>query len=304
MPAMHPADFTPPMRHGVSASKVFLKPSPSSIQTVFAYMCLQFPHIEAAEWQQRFTDGLIYDAKGQQLRIDSAFQAGSHVFYYRFLKREIHVPFEHAILFENDDLLVIDKPHFLTISPTGQYVQETLLVRLKNQIGNEQLSPIHRLDRETAGVVLFSKRPETRGIYQQMFADRQVQKTYHAVATYDSGLQFPQTVRLNMDKGQPFYTMQVCEGTPNSETEIQLLEHNQLWAKYLLKPHTGKQHQLRVHLSHLGLPIKNDPFYPKIAHKADDDFTSPLQLLAKHLEFKDPVTLKALQFSSKMELTL
>lgn len=302
---MSSAEFTPPMLHGVSASKVFLKPSVAPIHNIYDYLCSQFPHIEAAEWQQRFNDGLIYDANGIKLQSDSPFQPNSHVFYYRFLKHEIHVPFEHDILFENDDLMVVDKPHFLTMSPTGQYVQETLLVRLKNQTGIEQLTPIHRLDRETAGVVLFSKRAETRGIYQQMFAERKVQKTYHAIAPYTADIQFPFTLRLHMDKGEPFYTMQVHSDKPaNSKTEIHLLAHNMQWAKYLLKPHTGKQHQLRVHLSHLGIPIQNDPFYPQVKHKADDDFSAPLQLLAKQIEFIDPVLLEPMNFQSKQELNL
>ena len=163
---MTSTEFIPPMIDGVSASKVFLpkmKPAPA---TVYQYLCQQFPHIAADEWQQRFADRLIYDALGNILSFDSDYIENSHVFYYRFLAHEIHIPFEHEILFENDHLLVIDKPHFLTISPTGQYVQETLLVRLKKQTGNEFLTPIHRLDRETAGVVLFSKQAATRAAYQ------------------------------------------------------------------------------------------------------------------------------------------
>ena len=226
------------------------------------------------------------------------------MFYYRFLAHEIHVPFEHEILFENEHLLVIDKPHFLTISPTGQYVQETLLVRLKKQTGNEFLTPIHRLDRETAGVVLFSKQVATRAIYQQMFAQREVQKTYHAIAPFHAGLTFPCYTRLRMQKGEPFYTMQVVDGTVNSETEIDLLEHNTVWGKYQLQPITGKQHQLRVHLNSLGIAIKNDPFYPMVQHKREDDFSAPLQLLAKHIRFNDPMTLQEMAFSSHFELTL
>ena len=158
---MSTLEFSPPMINGVSASKVFLaKINPAPI-SVFEYLCQEFQHISSNEWQQRFQDGLIYDALGNQLTIESAYIAESHVFYYRFLAHEIHVPFEHHILFENEHLLVVDKPHFLTMSPTGQYVQETLLVRLKKQTNNEFLTPIHRLDRETAGVVLFSKKVET-----------------------------------------------------------------------------------------------------------------------------------------------
>lgn len=297
-------EFSPPMLNGVTASKVFLQATSDSPKTVYAYLCAQFPHIESSEWQSRFDNSLVYDAQGNTLSIESSFQANTHCFYYRFLAHEVHVPFHHQILFENEHLLVVDKPHFLTMSPTGQYVQETLLVRLKQQTGNEHLTPIHRLDRETAGVVLISKCVQSRGFYQQMFATRQVQKTYHAIAAYRDDLNFPLITKLKMEKGQPFYTMQVVEGEPNSETEVQLLQHNGQWGKYELKPHTGKQHQLRVHLSHLGIPIQNDPFYPQVCHKADDDFSAPLQLLAKHIQFTDPVTQKQMQFSSELELTL
>ncbi|WP_168391069.1 RluA family pseudouridine synthase [Acinetobacter indicus] len=296
------ADFTPPMINGVSASKVYLQPSSAS--TVYAYLCQQFPHISAAEWLSRFQDGLVYDAHGQRLHIDSPFQAHTHCFYYRFLAHEVTVPFQHKILFENEDLLVVDKPHFLTMSPTGQYVQQTLLVRLKQQTGNEQLTPIHRLDRETAGVVLFSKQPASRGLYQQMFAERQVRKTYHAIAAFRADLSFPCTTRYRMEKGQPFYTMQVVDGVPNSETDIDLLEHNGHLAKYLLKPVTGKQHQLRVHLNQLGIAILNDPFYPQVQHKTEDDFSAPLQLLAKDICFQDPISKAAMAFSSQFDLTL
>ncbi|TCB46766.1 pseudouridylate synthase [Acinetobacter terrestris] len=301
---MTSTEFIPPMIDGVSASKVFLpkmKPAPA---TVYQYLCQQFGHIESAEWQQRFNDGLIYDALGRILNLNSEYIENSHVFYYRFLAHEIQVPFEHEILFENEHLLVIDKPHFLTISPTGQYVQETLLVRLKKQSGNEFLTPIHRLDRETAGVVLFSKQPSTRAIYQEMFAQRQVNKTYHAIAPFHADLTFPCHTRYRMEKGEPFYTMQVVEGQINSQTEIDLIEHDAIWGKYQLKPITGKQHQLRVHLNSLGIAIKNDPFYPVVQHKREDDFSAPLQLLAKHIRFNDPITFQDIQFSSNFELTL
>ncbi|MDS7943168.1 pseudouridine synthase [Acinetobacter sp. V110_1] len=299
-----PIEFFPPMVDGVSASQVYLPPQ-TNAHTIYQFLCENFPHIKTVEWQQRFQDGLIYAANGEKLTLDSPYIANTHIFYYRFLAYETHVPFEHQILFENDDLLVVDKPHFLTISPTGQYVQETLLVRLKKQTGNEFLTPIHRLDRETAGVVLFCKRPQSRGVYQQLFADRQVHKIYHAIAQYKAELKFPQTLKLYLDKGTPFYTMCVISHTKtNTETKIELLEHNQSWAKYCLTPTTGKQHQLRVHLSYLGIPIKNDPFYPVVQHKADDDFSQPLQLLAKQISFIDPLTKQKMVFSSQSELTL
>lgn len=299
-----PIEFFPPMIDGVSASQVYLPPK-TNVQTIYQFLCENFLHIKATEWKQRFRDGLISSANGEKLTLDSPYIANTHIFYYRFLAYEVHVPFEHQILFENDDLLVVDKPHFLTISPTGQYVQETLLVRLKKQTDNEFLTPIHRLDRETAGVVLFCKRPQSRGVYQQLFADRQVHKIYHAIAAYKPELKFPQTLKLYLDKGTPFYTMRVIDHTKtNTETKIELLEHNQSWAKYCLTPTTGKQHQLRVHLNYLGIPIKNDPFYPVVQHKADDDFSKPLQLLAKQISFIDPLTKQEMIFNSQFELTL
>ncbi|MEG0482523.1 MAG: RluA family pseudouridine synthase [Acinetobacter sp.] len=297
-------DFTPPMLNGVTASKVFLNAAEKNWQTIYEYLCDHFPHIPAHEWQQRFEDNLIIDMQGNSLNLASPFQQNTHIYYYRFLAHEIHVPFQEKILFENNDLMVIDKPHFLTISPTGQYVQETLLVRLKKITNNPDLTPIHRLDRETAGVVLISKQPATRGLYQQMFAERQVQKIYHAIAPYSPDLIFPCVVSLRMEKGEPFYTMQVVEGIANSQTDIELIEHDLSWAKYQLKPLTGKQHQLRVHLNSLNIPIKNDPFYPVISHKNDDDFSQPLQLLAKQIEFIDPVTQQKMCFCSEHELTL
>ena len=296
--------YKPPMINGVTASKVFIPKCTQTSQSLFKYLCEHFEHIDTEEWMQRFQDQLIIDAEGHVLNLDTPYLSEQHIYYYRFLAHEIHVPFTQKILFENEDLLVVDKPHFLTISPTGQYVQETLLVRLKKTTGNPDLTPIHRLDRETAGVVLFSKRVETRGLYQQLFADKKVEKIYHAVAPFQEDLTFPRTIQLRMDKGKPFYTMQVLQGLSNSETTIELLEHDQHWALYKLNPLTGKQHQLRVHLNHLNIPIKNDPFYPEVMHKPADDFSHPLQLLAKEIYFIDPVKMTAIHFRSDLVLTL
>lgn len=292
-----------PMLNGVSASKVHL-PQQKQLTSTYAFLCQKFPHILATEWQQRFHDGLILDAQGQTLAINHQYQTQQHIYYYRFLEKEIPVPFEHEIIFENEHFIAVDKPHFLTMTPTGQYVQETLLVRLKKQTNNPVLTPIHRLDRETAGIVLFSKQPETRGLYQSLFASRQIEKTYHAIAAYRPTLSFPRKTQLRMEKGQPFYTMQIVEGEPNSETTIKLLQHNEHWAKYQLMPKTGKQHQLRVHLNALGIPILHDPFYPEVCHKPEDDFSHPLQLLAKAISFIDPVTQQPMQFFSAKDLDL
>ena len=298
-------EFKPKMINGVTASKVFLpfiQENPP--ETILEFLCNEFPHIQKSEWLQRFEDQLILNIDGKILDQTTLYTPNQHIFYYRFLANETHVPFKEKILFENEDLLVVDKPHFLTISPTGQYVQETLLVRLKKTTGNPDLTPIHRLDRETAGIVLFSKRIETRGAYQQMFADKKVEKIYHAVAHFRKDLQFPLSVKLRMDKGEPFFTMKIIDGSPNSETDIEIIEHNSDWAIYRLRPKTGKQHQLRVHLNYLNIPIKNDPFYPKVQHKDLDDFSMPLQLLAKEISFIDPIKKQEMYFKSELVLTL
>ena len=295
---MSKLQIKPPMINGVSASQVYL-PKSDCYTTYYHFFCENFEHISKQEWQQRFQDQLVLNEQLQPVMLDTPYCGDQHFFYYRFLANEISVPFEHTILFENDALLVVDKPHFLTISPTGQYLQETLLVRLKHQTQNPDLTPIHRLDRETAGVVLFCKDPKYRAIYQALFSERQVKKTYHAIAPYNPNIQFPLVCQHHMQKGDPFYTMQIVNGLPpNSETKIDLIEHNERFAKYVLYPHTGKQHQLRVHLSALGLPILNDSFYPTVVHKAPNDFDAPLQLLAKAIEFTDPLTHQQMYFES------
>ncbi|WP_325774748.1 pseudouridine synthase [Acinetobacter pollinis] len=297
-------EHTPPMRNGVSPSRVYL-PAHQTHTTIFAFLCDYFPHIHKQEWQERIQDQLVIDQNLQPITINTTYKQNTFIFYYRFLAHEFHVPYTHHHLFENDDLLVVDKPHFLTMSPTGQYLQETLLVRLKHETQNALLTPIHRLDRETAGVVMFSKRPETRAIYQQLFSEKKVFKQYHAIAKYNTDLVLPKTTQYHMQKGDPFYTMQIiAHEPPNSETYIECLEHNKIWAKYLLRPTTGKQHQLRVHLNALGIPIMNDPYYPRLKHKAPDDFSQPLQLLAKQLSFHDPITEEDFAFFSRQELQM
>lgn len=292
------------MINGVCASQVYL-PNSTEYLTVFAFFCDTFLHITKQEWTQRFNDQLVLDSKLKPITIHQKYQGNTHIFYYRFLDNEINIPFKHHILFENDSLLVVDKPHFLTISPTGKYIQQTLLVRLKHQTQNPELTPIHRLDRETAGIVLFCKKPESRALYQQLFAEKKVKKIYHAIAPYRSNLHFPLTICHHMEKSHPFYTMKIVPNKePNSETTITLLDHNKQCAKYHLSPKTGKQHQLRVHLNALNIPILNDSFYPDVHHKADADFSNPLQLLAKEIHFIDPYTQAKMSFYSLQDLHL
>lgn len=294
------------MRQGVSPSQLYLPKYDQAPATIYEYLCQRFGHIDASTWRQRFDDGLVMDASGATLSVDSRYQHGLTIHYYRHLPAETVVPFDHRIIYENDHFLVVDKPHFLTVAPAGRYVLQTLLTRLKCQSNNAQLSPIHRLDRETAGLIMFAKTPSARAIYQALFAERKVDKVYHAIAPFRNNLQFPLSLNLHLTRGEPFYTMKVVDAQANTHTDIDVIkisDDGQL-ARYELRPSTGKLHQLRVHLNHLGIAIMNDSFYPKVAHKSDDDFSNPLQLLAKHLSFIDPLTGEQMVFESGFELDL
>ena len=294
-----------PMIDGVSASVIYLEKFNNKEQppaSMFDFLCQKFPHIGADEWRRRFDDGLIFWENGVPCLFDEPYQYGRSIYYYRFLEHEIIVPFAHEIVFENQEFMVVDKPHFLTVTPSGNYVKQTLLTRLKRHSNNPDLSPIHRLDRETAGLILISKNPATRGLYQALFKSQAIKKIYHAIAPIQQNLTFPLDLHLHLTRGEPFYTMTVADDTPNSHTHIRLIATQGDWAKYELHPTTGKLHQLRVHLNHLGLAIKNDPYYPCVRHKADGDFSQPLQLLAKSLCFIDPVTGEQMSFESKRQL--
>lgn len=299
------SNFTPPLRQGVGASRAYLpkiNPTPVSI---FAYLCEKFSQVTSDVWRQRFFEQMVLDEQGIPLAMDTPYQHGRTIYYYKAVANEPVVPFCHQIIFENENLLVVDKPHFLTVAPAGRYVEQTLLSRLKNATQNPDLSPIHRLDRETAGLILFSKNPASRAFYQSLFAEQQIHKIYHAIAPFRADLALPCDLSLHLQRGEPFYTMTINpDAPPNTHTHIEriAISDDGRFAKYRLSPSTGKLHQLRVHLNHLGIPICNDSFYPVVRHKADDDFSKPLQLLAKTLEFVDPLTGERHYFESPQEL--
>jgi tRNA pseudouridine32 synthase/23S rRNA pseudouridine746 synthase len=206
------------------------------------------------------------------------------------------------VLFQDEHLLVADKPHFLPTIPTGRFLHETLLVRLKRKYDLPHLTPIHRLDRETAGVVIFSHNPATRGKYQSLFQKRAIRKVYEALAAPIEGRSFPFTYRSRMVDGEKFFVMKEEEGEPNSETIVELLERRGEVARYRLHPHTGRKHQLRLHMASLGAPIINDAFYPVALPCKGDDFSAPLQLLARSIAFDDPLTGEPREFASEREL--
>lgn len=227
--------------------------------------------------------------------------AGACVYLYRDLADEVPVPFDIPVLYRDDDIVVVDKPHFLATMPRGRHVAQTALVRLRRELGLAELSPAHRLDRLTAGVLLFTTRRELRGTYQTLFARGAVRKTYLARAAVDPALVLPRVVRSRIIKRRR--QLQAIEepGEPNAETLIELVSPTGL---YRLTPRTGRTHQLRVHMASLVIPIHGDPLYPRIIDVAPDDFTTPLQLLAYRLEFDDPVSGLRRRFVSRRGLGL
>lgn len=220
--------------------------------------------------------------------------AGAHVYFYRDLVDEVEVPFDIPVLYRDDDIVVVDKPHFLATMPRGGHVVQTALVRLRRGLDLPDLSPAHRLDRLTAGVLLFTVRREVRGRYQRLFAEGRVRKTYLARADGVATVPLPVTLRSRIIKHRGRLQAFEEPGEPNAETYVEDLGNG----FYRLSPGTGQTHQLRVHMASIGLPIIGDSLYPNVIDVAADDFGNPLQLLAQRLEFTDPVTGEDREFVS------
>lgn len=254
--------------------------------------------------------GEVVDETGQQLNPDTSYRAGACIFYYRELEHETPIPFCETIIYQDEHLLVVDKPHFLPVVPAGRFLRETLLVRLRLQGQPDSIAPIHRLDRETAGLVLFSRNPETRGHYTALFRERKVKKVYEALArsAREESLDFPLRRRSRIVSGEPFFRMQEVSGQPNAESVIEVLETYKGVGRFQLRPYTGKKHQLRVHMAAVGFPILNDRLYPQGAYVAysdrDDDFAKPLKLLARSVAFTDPITGLERFFESDRSLSI
>lgn len=290
-----------PVRDGVAPSYLWLTETRAG--GMLRFLIERFPDVSAQAWAQRLARGEVVDAHGVQLSEHSAVRQGMRIWYYRELEAlETPIPFQERVLFIDEHILVADKPHFLPTIPTGRFLKETLLVRLRRAHDLPHLVPIHRLDRETAGVVIFSHNPDSRGAYQSMFQKRVVNKTYEAIAPLLTGRAFPFTYRSRMQDAEQFFVSQEVEGEPNSETLLELIEQQGELARYRLHPHTGRKHQLRLHLSSLGAPILNDTFYPVALPCKGDDFSAPLQLLARSIAFDDPLTGQPRSFSSQYQL--
>ena len=290
---------------GISSSRVYL-PAGQSHPNLLHFFVTQFSHVTLAEWKSRFEEGMILDLDGNALSETDTYRPNEHLIYFRRLAREPEIPFEEKIIFQDDHILVADKPHFLPVTPSGLYLHQTLLNRLKKKTQIQTLSPIHRIDRDTAGLVIFSINTSERAQYQNLFRDRVVMKLYEAIAPYSEDLskKLPLTYRSRLEESEHFLQMQEVKGEANTDTRIEIIEESEPWARYRLIPGSGKKHQLRAHLNALGVPIKNDQIYPVLTpyQEYELDFTKPLQLLAKTISFKDPLTGEYREFCSGQEL--
>ena len=287
-------------RHGVSPSCVGLPAG--SWPTFTDFLTERFPAITRQTWLERMAAGLVADEFGGAVTAARPYRSHMRLYYYRALPVEIRIPFEAAVLYQDEHLVVADKPHFLPVTPSGHYLQETLLVRLKNQLGIDSLIPIHRIDRETAGLVLFCVRPGERDAYQALFRRHEVVKHYEAIAPWRPDLRFPLQRKTRIVEDEPFFRQREAPGEANSETLIDVLQIRGELAMYALSPVTGKKHQLRVHMNALGLPICNDRMYPPVEVTPEDDYSRPLQLLARSIAFTDPLTGQPRKFVSQLDL--
>jgi tRNA pseudouridine32 synthase / 23S rRNA pseudouridine746 synthase len=289
--------FVPlPVRDGVAPSYLWLDDAAPG--AALPYLVARFLDVGEDAWRSRMQRCEVVDGAGAPIAPDTMLRRGMRIWYYREIVAEPVIPFEEHILFQDDHLLVADKPHFLPTTPGGRFLHESLLVRLKNKLGIAQMTPIHRLDRETAGVVVFSLREDSRGAYQSLFQKRSVDKVYEALAQPLPDRVFPFVHVSRMVEGTPFFRMREVEGEPNSETLIDVLAVREGEALYRLHPRTGRQHQLRVHMMSIGAPIFNDTFYPEPLPAGADDFARPLKLLAREIAFDDPLSGQRRRFES------
>ncbi|MFC4728938.1 pseudouridine synthase [Coralloluteibacterium thermophilus] len=284
------------------ASTVHLPPG--DWPTVLDCLCAHFPRIPRAVWVDRFARGRVLDAAGTPLSPSHPHAPGLCVRYFREVEDEPAIPFAEAVLHADADLVVADKPHFLPVAPVGRHVRETLLTRLQARLGNRDLVPLHRIDRETAGLVLFSARPATRDAYAALFRTRRIRKTYEAIAPALPALGEGEVHvrRSRLIRGEPFFRMRETDGPADSESRIAVVEVRGELARYALEPVTGRKHQLRVHMAALGVPILGDPLYPEPHSRDPQDFAHPMRLLARALAFDDPLDGRPRRFESARRL--
>ncbi len=281
---------------GVGASRLQLPPGPWN--TVLDGLVARFPAIDRAQWLDRIDRGLVIDSSGAPVFADTPYRVGAEIRYWREVPGELRIVARESVLHVDEHLVVADKPHGLPVMPAGTAVAETLLARLKRRLGNSNLVPLHRIDRATAGLVMFSACAASRAAYHALFRERRVAKHYEAIAPPLPGVEFPYVRRTRIERGEPFFRMREVEGVANTETEITVLERSPLKWRYGLRPVTGRKHQLRVHMAALGASIFNDPLYPELRETG----LANLQLLARSLDFEDPLRGGTRSFRSRIEL--
>jgi len=288
-------------------SKLSLPQTNPGVVTVLDYLVFKFPYIDAHIWRQRIADGKVHRHDGSLITAQSPFKPQQRIYYYREVENEPSIPFKETILFQDKHILVAYKPHFLAVTPGGIYVNECLQNRLRRSTGLETLQTLHRLDRVTAGLVMFSVNPDTRHYYHGLFETRKIRKRYQAIAqiNHADNLEGQKwEVKNRIVRSEPRFRMHVTDGKSNSHSLIRCVRQSTHKALFELNPITGKTHQLRVHMQTLGYPILNDKYYPQLQPQSADDYSAPLQLLAKELEFIDPVTQHPRHFSYDGNLSL
>lgn len=301
-----PARPSLPMRDGLTASTVALPAGPWP--TLLDFMAHRLPAVTRDDWAARFERGDVLHDSALPARADEPCRPGLRLHYWRTLAFEHPVPFEETVLFQDDWIVVADKPPFLPVTPKGAHVQHTLLTRLKRRLNLPTLVPAHRIDLETSGLVLLSIQPATRDAYQRLFRDRAVHKTYEAIAPLGPDRPWPQQRHTRLAEGTHFMTMQEVAGEPNALTRIALQDTREDLGlgRYRLQPVTGQKHQLRVHMNALGRPIVGDRLYPVLRPQPGPgeapDFSEPLKLVARSLQFTDPFTGQLRHFESHRTL--
>ena len=300
-----------PMRNGVKASYLFLPHDVRhSERTLLEFLCVRFSFITEQAWRARLNSGFVLAQDGTVLNEDAPYRAGEKIYYYREISRadEPRIPFDEQILHIDEHLIVVAKPHFLPVIPSGRFLQETLLTRLRlrpelQHLNVADITPIHRLDKDTAGVMLFSHNRATRGAYQSLFQFKQVNKVYEAIAPTRVDLNYPLEVASRLQRhAEHFYLTEQVTGEPNAFTTIELIENRGAHSLYRLHPTTGKKHQLRVHMMGLGMPLLNDGLYPVALPMDVVDYEKPLKLLARSIGFVDPIMQQERRFESQMQL--
>lgn len=291
-----------PLRDGLGPTRIRMPDAPQ-FGTILDYLVDRFPQ-DSTRLREKMDLGEIFDSSGTPLAVASPIVPRADIYLYRDPPIEPVVPFATPVLHRDENLLVVDKPHFLATMPRGAYVARSALVVLRRELDLPELSPAHRLDRLTAGVLMFTVRREVRRAYQELFAERAVTKVYDAVARYEPNLSLPVTLRSRMIKERGVLRAEEVPGEPNAETFLELSEHDGRHGMYTLHPRTGRTHQLRLHMNSLGIPILGDNFYPEFYDVAGDDYSTPLQLLARSIEFRDPFSGERRRFESDRRLRL